>query len=283
MDLLPGITQGITRVLVSYPFDSLKVHSQTNRKRAWDNFHNLLSNNPRALYRGVGLPMVTVSMERAIQYKYFERLKKTHGPFVAGAMTGAGLGIISTPMQAVTSNLVLLNKEQYGGFWDFLRKKWKTEGSKFFLRGYTVDLSRAILASTLYLGVYGTSRDSWLSQDMNPLLRTSICASLAGWTTWTVTFPLDTIRTLYQTSNSRNEAARSHTSLPGALLNSCEPGETTKRNNITLSQVVSSRFREAGLRSFWNGITPVLLRTFPSSVLGMIAYEKVRSKIDNPS
>ena len=71
MDFLPGFIQGLTRTLISYPFDYAKVQLQKdnylNSKDFMKNYFK--KHSPISLYRGCFLPLVIVSIDRSIQYK----------------------------------------------------------------------------------------------------------------------------------------------------------------------------------------------------------------------
>jgi hypothetical protein len=69
---------------------------------------------------------------------------------------------------------------------------------------------------------------------------------IAGICTWIVVFPLDTIRTEKQTTNK------------------------------SISEILRNR----SLRSLYRGITPVIVRTLPSSATGMYAYEYTKKLLE---
>ena len=69
MDFLPGFLQGISRVIISHPFDYIRLYLQTNKSANITEF--LKTNNIRTLYRGVGVPLVSVPIDRAIQFNIY--------------------------------------------------------------------------------------------------------------------------------------------------------------------------------------------------------------------
>ena len=68
---------------------------------------------------------------------------------------------------------------------------------------------------------------------------------------WSLLYPLDTIRVEHQT------------------------------NNIGLSKTITDKYRTQGLKSFYKGIGLIYIRTIPSASIGMLVYEIVREKISN--
>ena len=251
MDLLPGFCQGIVRVFISYPFDAVKVMSQANNQKPLENVRQHIYKNPSIFYRGVGIPMITVSIDRSLQYKYFEQFKSRYDPYLLGAAIGVLSSILSVPMQFITSNVLLISKAEYRSMYHYLRTTFQSQGFRPLIRGYSLEAPRSVLATSIYLGTYGNLRKAVSSDSPTPT-QTTVSAIGASWSSWICVFPMDTIRTLYQTE---------------------------KTHTRSISALAIARYREFGLLSFWRGLTPVLLRTAPSSVFGMLAYEFVRKSI----
>lgn len=255
MDLLPGFCQGMVRVLISYPFDALKVLSQNNGIKPFENLKNQVAKNPMLFYRGVGIPMLTVSIDRAIQYKYFEKLKSQYNPYLVGIGLGIFSSLLSVPMQFVTSNVLLLSKTEYGSILQYLNQMRKTKkGLSTLFKGYFIELPRSSIATGVYLGTYATLRRRLTTEKDDELpnrLQTTASAIGASWFSWIVVFPLDTTRTLYQVNKTGDSIGR----------------------------ILRSRIEQMGFLSLWRGLSPVLIRTVPSSVGGMLVYETVRSKL----
>ena len=102
------------------------------------------------------------------------------------------------------------------------------------------------MGSTIFMGTYYLLRNKFGENTKFSY----IYGGISGISVWIITFPLDTIRTDYQ---------------------------TTKETNI-LSLIIN-RFNKNGIYSFYRGIAPVLLRTMPSASIGMYVYEYIRKKI----
>src|SRR5512143_578849 len=158
MDFIPGFCQGVVRVLISYPFDVVKVFSQNNGHRPWTNFQQHVRANPTIFYRGAAVPMLTVSLDRAIQYKYFEQYKSQFNPYAIGAALGIFSSLLSVPMQFITSNVLLLSKTEYGSLAGYLASQLRQKGFLSLYKGYSIEVPRSALATSIYLGTYGTLR-----------------------------------------------------------------------------------------------------------------------------
>ncbi len=199
--------------------------------------HSLLS-----LYRGCRLPLIITSIDRSVQYKYFEELNQAVNPYISGALTGVFASTYHVPMQYINSNVILNSATNS---WKFTKDTLKTHGLKEFYKGSGVETLRNVIGGSLYMGTYGTIRD----HIGNGAPQAVIAAGLASWINWTVIYPLDLIRTQYQTSS-----------------------------NLTIPQIVR---QQTATRIFglWKGVFPIYLRTFPSACAGMLVYEKTRDWI----
>ena len=47
-----------------------------------------------------------------------------------------------------------------------------------------------------------------------------------------------------------------------------------------LYKIFMNRYKTSGILSFYNGLTPVLLRSIPSTTLGMLVYEEAKKLIN---
>ena len=86
MDFIPGYLQGITRVFISHPFDYVRIYLQTNKSSSITDFFK--NHSYKNLYRGIGIPLITVPIDRAIQFKCYEYLNRNYNPFISGAVCG---------------------------------------------------------------------------------------------------------------------------------------------------------------------------------------------------
>ena len=105
-DFIPGYFQGITRVIISYPFDYVRLFLQTNNLHSYKDFFN--KHSLFSLYRGVSLSLFAVPIDRAIQYRNYEYLNsKNINPFISGAICGMVSPIYMLPVNYITNNYIL--------------------------------------------------------------------------------------------------------------------------------------------------------------------------------
>lgn len=235
MDLVPGFLQGLTRVVVSHPFDYVRIHLQTNRATSIQEF--LRGHSLGSLYRGVSIPLVTVPIDRAVQFKCYERLNEVVNPFVSGALCGIVSSLFMLPSTYVCNNFIL-EKHNH----DLLKFMSKLCFRHAWL-GFRPELLRSVSATSLYLGAYGNLRNMYGSETTQSMINSAI----AGVFTWTITYPIETLKVEQQTTH-----------------------------NESLRNILLSRVRKYGIMNLWKGIMPIYIRTIPSSVLGMLVYEHSR-------
>jgi len=240
MDFLPGYLQGISRVLVSHPFDYVRLHLQTNKSKSISDFfkHNKIT----ILYRGVGIPLISVPIDRAIQFKIYEDLNNyTLSPFLSGSIVGVMSTVLTLPTSNICNNFVL-NKEI--NLIKYINTKIKDPFKLY--NGFKPELLRSVLASSIYLGSYGKMRELY----GNDLKQSIINGAVAGISLWTITYPIETIKVEQQL------------------------------NNRKIIKILNHRIYNYGILNLWKGISSVYIRTVPSSIIGMVVYEEVK-KITN--
>ena len=101
------------------------------------------------------------------------------------------------------------------------------------------------MGSTLFLGTYGNIKK--LLPDNNYSTIISSLGSIS--VTWIITFPIDTIRVEKQISEKN------------------------------IKNIILGRYKKNGFLNFYNGLTPVLIRSFPSTIIGMLVYENTKNII----
>lgn len=189
-DLLPGFTQGLVRVIVSYPFDYIRTNLQTQEYKSSLSFLKHNNFNIIKLYKGVSIPLITVPMDRSIQYAIFEKFQKTNGPIVSSLYSSLFSAIYAIPSNYFNTVLITNNKSIKDTF-----KALKETKNPY--RGLQVELPKNFLGSFLYTSVYGLLR-KYVPKDYTNYFMFGIVSSSSM---WSVIYPLDTIRVIRQTKN----------------------------------------------------------------------------------
>jgi len=246
LSFLPGYFQGLSKVFTTYPFDVIKTKMQTNSyKTTYECASKLLKNDFRIFYRGISVPLVTFPIDRAISYKIYDELNnKKINPYFSAFFSGFTSSILNVPMQYVTTNAVTMKKENYKGTIQLIKDAIKKSDNMY--KGYWVDTTRAVLGSTIFLGTYGNIKKILPDNNKNTIFSSLISISV----TWITTFPLDTIRVEQQTNIKES-----------------------------ITSLIKKRYAKYGILNFYNGLFPVLLRSYPATTIGMLVYENTKKMI----
>jgi solute carrier family 25 carnitine/acylcarnitine transporter 20/29 len=175
LDYLPGFIQGITRVLISYPFDYFRIFKQTNI-----NINYIKEIKEFKFYRGIGFPLVSVPVDRAITFNIYEKLKKEEYSTIECSFYPSIISsIYMTPINLINTNYIYLKKKK-------LNEVLKDNFNKEIFRGFTIEILRNNLSSMVYLYTYKKLSDNF----NNPFIN----GSISSFTLWTLFYPLDTIK-----------------------------------------------------------------------------------------
>jgi hypothetical protein len=240
--LLPGFFQGLTRVTISYPFDVVKVQMQKMLyKNNINAIKDIIKTDPFKLYRGASISYTSVGIDRSIQFYLMEKLNKKYNSYVNGIIISLIGSIYNVPAQYLTTNIALFNNKSLS-FSNNIKNIYK---GKTVYRGYFLEMGKNQLGSSIFMGTYYLLRNKYGDKTKYAPLY----GALSGLSLWPFIYPIDTIRTEYQTSNN------------------------------TIKNIIQQRYKQHGVVSFYKGMMPVLFRTIPSASIGMLVYEYIRSKV----
>lgn len=236
MDLIPGFVQGIVRVCISYPFDNVRVNLQSSKHSSSYAFLKNIKFSTKSLYKGLGIPLMIVPIDRSFNFFLFEKLKqKQFTSFQSSIISTLITSLYSIPANFLSTHILLSDKNTKNAIIDF-------KNNKTYFRGSIPDISRGLLASTLFMTTYGYLRDNIPIEKHNYMIF-GIISSISS---WSVTYPLDTIRVLKQ------------------------------YNNSTYYSIIKNNYN-----ILYKGYSLILLRAIPSAGLGMYTYEYARNLINN--
>lgn len=221
--VVSGTVGGAVAVVVGYPFESVKVRLQTGNKS------RLFS----SLFLGVSAPLVAVTPQWALMYcSYFYSqsvLSERFSPVVCGALSGALCGlVISTVVAPVDAVKIRAQNEKKPA----LRVlDARLLGHGFFATAVHLGLSQAVFFATYEyaLARLGSADESHL--DWRP----AMAGGLAGIVEWTACMSTDTVKTRLQA---------------GPL-------------GVSYWDVWKTTYVNHGLRGFYRGYLPILLRAVP--------------------
>ena len=164
-DILAGASVGLSQTLVGHPFDTAKVLIQN--KQRW------LGLPLSSYYKGWKFPLFSATLFNSIVFPIYERtINHTNNSFVSGFLAGTFVSpfvyIFDVgKIRQQTSQPVRLNK-----FWNSY--------------GKFATFNRETVAMSVYFGTYFKLKEN----NFHPLM----AGGLAGLANWTITYPIDVIR-----------------------------------------------------------------------------------------
>ena len=175
LDYLPGFVQGVARVLISYPFDYFRVLKQSEKAF---NYTKELTNF--TFFRGLFFPLLSVPIDRAITFRLYEQLKKENrSTLECSAYPSILSSIYMTPISLVNTHYIYFKETP-------LKTILNNSIRQNIFRGFTVEVTRNTLSSTIYLYTYKKMSEVSNSPFLNG------CVSSVS--LWTLLYPLDTIK-----------------------------------------------------------------------------------------
>jgi len=244
MDFLPGLIQGLVRTSVAYPFDYVRTFIQKNKFTGINDYFKSNKFNICQMYRGCKYSFMMTPIDRAITFKLYEDLnKQKYNPFISAFLVSILTCFYSVPIQSMISNCILNNvNKSYTISFD---KSMIRNNFYRLYKSYVIEYLKQSIGLTIWLGLYGNLRnvtpDNLCFYMINGIFSNII--------SWTIIYPLDTIRLEHQTSNK------------------------------TLIRIVNEKLELGGLRMFYRGINLIYLRSIPSASLSMMSYEVAQKLI----
>jgi solute carrier family 25 (mitochondrial carnitine/acylcarnitine transporter), member 20/29 len=215
---IAGFLTGSIQTILGHPFDTIKVLMQTNKFTGYRYNTNL-----KGLYKGLSYPLITQSVVVSSLFGVFETAK-SHGfdNFTAGGISGISTGLLLTPIELAKI------KKQIGN-------KNVIKSIKNPMLGIIPTLYREIIGNSIYFGTYYCAKNNDI-----PIF---ISGGIAGVLCWTVSYPLDVIKSRIQSSEC--------TTIKEAIV---------KKN-------------------FFKGLSPCLMRALVINSVGFWCYEKIISHL----
>lgn len=124
-----------------------------------------------------------------------------------------------------------------------------TIGIPGLFRGLTSTMAREMPGYFFFFGGYEYSKSAMIkyggqSEELG-LMKTTIAGGIGGICLWTSIFPFDVVKSRIQIQSSQE----------------------------SMNKVLLTILRQEGIKGLYNGLTPTLLRTFPSTGALFVAYE----------
>lgn len=277
--LAAGGVGGVCAVLTGHPFDLVKVRCQNGQaKGAGDAVATILkearaatsgtflANSVKGFYKGVIPPLLGVTPIFAVSFwgydvgkKIVSRNEMAGTPLTTSQMATAGFisAIPTTLVMAPTERIkVVLQTSSSNSFVEAAKRLVHEGGVQSLFKGSLATLARDGPGSALYFASYEVSKkmlnkNSSTGDEINI---TNVCISggVAGMSMWLVVFPIDTIKTKLQASAGQH-----------------------KQSMVEATKEIY-RIR-GGIKGFFPGLGPALLRSFPANAATFLGVELTHS------
>ena len=177
----------------------------------------------------------------------------------AGFFSAIPMTLITAPFERVKIILQIQGqkelkpgeKPRYSGGMDVVRQLYKEGGIKSVYRGSAMTLARDGPGSAAYFATYETIKRNLTPKDENgkpgKLSLTAVCAAggAAGVAMWIPVFPVDTIKSRLQSSDS----------------------------NLGIRETIRQLYSKGGIKAFFPGMGPAMARAVPANAATFLGVE----------
>jgi len=268
IETISGFFAGVVGTVVGHPLDTVKVRLQTH-PTLYLNMVDCMKKVVRsegffALFRGIASSMLSLTILNTMAFGIFGETKRLMVKvvdrqlnwadyFVAGSVVGACCNFISTPFEMVKVQLQLDNIEgkRFSGSLNCASYLLRYHGITGLYAGFNSNMFREIIFAGTYFGLYENVKKS-LCGVMSPSFAIPIAGGLSGATAWFVSFPLDVIKSMVQSESARDNISK---------------------DELTIKQVALKKYREQGMKGFYFGVKPSIIRAFIVSSIRFSSYE----------
>ncbi|KAG2392832.1 hypothetical protein C9374_011557 [Naegleria lovaniensis] len=277
-----GVCSGVAKLVVGHPFDTVKVRLQT------EGYHGKFSGpidclvqtakkeGLPGLYKGALVPLFgwsvmdsvllgTVTYVRKFIKENMHREEPNYqlsilDHSIAGFFGGMACSFVANPIEQIKSRLQVqynwdASTQRYKGPFDCMKQLWRNHGIVGFYTGMTGTLWFRSFCS-IYIGSYEYFKlklANWNSHSLPTSVINFVAGGSAATVMWICCFPADTVK----------NRIMSQPDVPKAEL----------KYKGLLDCVKKIYFEEGGLKGFYRGFVPCLLRSFPTNGASFLAWE----------
>ncbi|EGV63644.1 carnitine transporter [Yamadazyma tenuis] len=252
---------GICAVLTGHPFDLVKVRLQTG---VYDSTlkgikSTLVKEGLPGFYRGVVPPLIGVTPMFAVSFWGYDVGKRlissatglSPAQFQISHISAAGFlsaiptTLVAAPFERVKVMMQISKEKSSMG--SVIAEMYRTGGIRSIFKGSAATLARDGPGSALYFATYEYLKQALTKpgEEGLSLLNISIAGGCAGVSMWLGVFPIDTIKSTQQSSNT----------------------------NTSIVQTTKNIYAKGGIKAFFPGVGPALARSFPANAATFVGVE----------
>ncbi|KAJ1917764.1 Mitochondrial carrier protein ymc2 [Mycoemilia scoparia] len=229
------------------------------------------------LYKGTATPLVGIGVCVSIQFLTMEYMKRTFARingaaptaplsltpgqlYISGAIAGLANGVVSGPVEHIRTRLQVQTsgaggKLQYAGPLDCIKKIYSSHGISGIYKGQIPTLIREFNAYGVYFLVYeslvkNAMERKGIARDQLSSVQVMQYGAAAGMAIWLTTYPADIVKSKIQTDGF---------------------GSAGKYKGTL--DCVRQIMAKDGVKGFFRGITPCLLRAAPANAATFLGFE----------
>lgn len=278
---------GTLSVLIGHPFDTLKTRLQVNDKLGIRECVKSMvrTEGIKSFWLGMSGPLLFVSFFRALNFTIYNgscsSLFKLEGNtkrgylskiemrnlapiFLSGSLSGVVVSMFSCPLEIIKIQLQSkkLASTAKSNNYDFIKTIYRSEGIRSFYRGFKFHCLRDFIGSgTFFLTYELCKRNFHKHTDTIYFSLISLTnGGISGLTATSITFPIDLVKTKIQ-----REAFF----------------KIGDKNYNGYWDCIKKVYQSRGIRGFYHGISPTLIRSFPIHALNLFVYENVLRLIND--
>jgi len=276
-DFCCGTFAGWLQVIVGQPLDIVKVRIQAQSpinpiyKGSLDCMKKIYKNEGLlAFYKGTLSPLIGVGACVSIQFGVNEACKRISKRLLnkdnlslftlstCGGLAGLVNSVVSIPVEHIRIKMQIQGTKlikKYTGSVDCMMKIYRESGIKGIYHGGAATVPREIIAYFFYFGTYeGLTQytaEKYYDNDRTKIKTWQILlfGGLSGFGEWLPGYPLDVIKSKYQTDDVKN------------------PKYTS------IADCARKIYANSGIRGFYRGIVPCLLRAPPANAATFLGFE----------
>lgn len=276
-DFCCGTFAGWLQVIVGQPFDIIKVRIQAQSHinpiylNTMDCAKKIYMNEGfMAFYKGTLSPLIGVGACVSIQFGVNEACKRfwkkyTHSERMSllslstcGGIAGLVNSVVSIPVEHIRIKMQVQGTKlikKYTGSIDCMMKLYKESGIKGIYHGGASTVPRELIAYFFYFGTYEGcmkyTAENYYNDDRSKIKTWQILlfGGLSGFGEWLPGYPFDVIKSKYQADDVKNPKYKSILSCAKHI------------------------YTSSGIRGFYSGIVPCLLRAPPANAATFLGFE----------
>jgi len=267
-----GFTAGVIGTVIGFPLDLIKTRMQTQATFQQNGIFRIGAGIVRregvfALYKGIGPPLLSLSVLNTINFASYSELHKWYGALqdwdrrnlFAGMTVGPISSIVSTVEGIVKTQMQLDNTRKgcgngakYSNSLNCVKTIVSEHGITVLYHGHVINTARECTFLGCYFFMYEGLRKTFICNcNIDTKIAVPVSGGIAGASSWFLSFPLDCIRAGIQGQEKLGEMSY-------------------KKKGL---YVAKKLWNSKGLVGLYAGVTPSIVRAFLVSGSRFSAYE----------